>query len=85
MSLSFTLAKFDLREDFEKFLKSLPLSYIKKLYLQKALTWQRDCMEKEMMKRQCENENLNVNLQAEVGSISESDHFSKLIATQTWY
>ena len=85
MSVSFLIAKFELKEEFEKFLEGIPLSYIKKMYMQRCITWQKETMEKVMRKKSMELENLKGANKVERGSISESDDFSKLLATQTWF
>ena len=83
MSLSNSLAQYGLREDMEKFLRKSSTSLLKRLRLQPAITWQKECIEKELRGRSFESENLTA--ASPYANGITSDQLSTILATQTWY
>ncbi len=85
MSLSFSMANFVLKEDFEKFIKTISITHLRNLYMQRTLTWQKEYIAKELRSRELQLKNL-MPMQAVTNSNTrESDDYTKLIATYTWY
>ncbi len=85
MSLTYSMANYVLKEDFEKFLEKLSVNHLQKLNLQRAVTWQKRYIELELTKRANGSQNLNAQLYIGAGNTSASDQLSNIIATQTWY
>ncbi len=85
MSLTYSMANYVLKEDFEKFLEKLSVNHLQKLNLQRAVTWQKRYIELELTKRANISQNLNGQLYIGADNTSASDQLSNIIATQTWY
>ena len=83
MSLAFSMAKFELKEEFEKYLETVSLVYLEKLRLQRALTWQTVCIQKELKKRKLGNENLKAD--SPIEESQQSFQLSQILATNVWY
>jgi hypothetical protein len=85
MSLTYSMANYVLKEDFEKFLGTISTIYLKKLSYQGAITWQKRCIQAELKKRVDTNENLNTYEYMNVSNTSASDQLTNILATQTWF
>ncbi len=85
MSLTYSMAQYVLKEDFEKFLEKISTNHLQKLSYQKGLTWQKNCIHIELKKRVHTTQNLNENEYMNVGNTSASDQLSNILATHTWY
>lgn len=81
MSVAFSIAKFELKEEFEKYLGTVSVFHLQKLALQRALTWQTVCIQNELKRRTLGNENLKAEQEGQEGQYS----FQQILATNVWY